>query len=145
MLFQDDIVSVMGLYEYLDRTCTHELVYWNLYTWPENMRSETGWVLSNQKGRGALGLVFSREALLCLLGSKMFWEHRMDAHSGSKCDDRAVITTMNANGYKEMVHNPSLLQHTGVELSVARNQLEVLTTPAFPGEDYDVCEQLLRR
>ncbi|GIW60107.1 MAG: hypothetical protein KatS3mg087_1173 [Patescibacteria group bacterium] len=143
-LFQDDIICVKGLRAYLNETTKHSMAYWNLYTWPCNVREEPGWALSDQMGRGALGLVFDREGLLALIGSGNFWRHRLNTHTGWKSDDKAVIETLRAIGYKEYVHNPSLLQHTGVEKSLAKNVLGCLESPVFPGEDFNVYEHFCK-
>ena len=69
-IFQDDCVAVRNLRQYLEACEYPETGYWNLYTFPENERNKRGWYLSNQCGKGAVGLVFSSLAVRTLLASQ---------------------------------------------------------------------------
>ena len=59
---------------------------------------------------------------------------------GWKKTDGIIITAMKKAGYKEYVHNPSLVQHTGA-VSSMRNRPHPQAT-SFRGEDFDALELL---
>lgn len=113
-IFEDDIAACSGLREYLDRQPLPEHRYWNLLTHDENLlerRSvDSGWFESNQLGRGACGLVFDRKGVDELLRAAHFVRAPADNRTMA---DAVVIETFRALGYRELVHYPSLLQHTG--------------------------------
>lgn len=126
-------------------------VYYNLYTFPSNQdqcprdqatgRQGEGWYASNQLGRGAVGLVFSRQAVQELLCSPHVVLRVVDCHRGHKAIDGAVVTALREKGYTELVHNPSLLQHTGTAVSSIGNKPHQ-QAPSFRGEGYSL-KQLL--
>lgn len=147
-IFQDDLVTYRNLRAYLERCEYPKNGYWNLYTFPANQdlaKGRNGWYESNQLGLGAVGLVFSREAVIVLLGSKYMAERPLDASRGWRCIDGGIVEAMrkNKNGsgeWKEYVHNPSLVQHTGTGSSM-RNPVQPLAK-SFMGEDFDALELL---
>lgn len=128
-LFQDDLSCVQNLRQYLEKTYYPSKVYWNLYTatrtnepvvegkppgtWHEggllNPDSPERW----QAGRGAVALVFDREAVQVLLSSRALVERPLNPHRGWRAVDGGIVNAMNQAGYREMVHCPSLVQHTG--------------------------------
>lgn len=163
-MFQDDVVCVRNLRQYLetkeypDGPENRKAVpgYWNLYTAPSNteaIRGGTGprgWYPSNQYGRGALGLVFSRTALVALLGSPNIVQKPLDVLKGWRSLDGAVVQGMKNLGWIEYVHSPSLVQHLGRESVIDKRPHAVPTeefptftwsdrwqAPTFPGEDFD--------
>lgn len=175
-VFQDDLVCVRNLRQYLER-CEYPdgppparargrpaappgppPGYWNLYTAPSNQelaRGE-GFYESNQFGRGALALVFSREAVITLLSSRHLAERPCDPHRGWRAVDGGIVTAMAKSGYKEYVHNPSLVMHTGLTSSFDKRKGVAGTDPdfppyqwpahyegtSFPGEAFDALELL---
>lgn len=122
-IFQDDIEACVDLRAYLE-TCKYpERGYWNLFTQPENhevAKGKLGWFLSNQMGRGALGLVFSRSVLKELLSARHMVDRPEDPKRGHQAVDGGVVTALKKAGVQEWCHNPSLLQHHG-EVSSMRN------------------------
>jgi hypothetical protein len=117
--------------------------YLNLYTFPENEDHKphpdyVGWYKSNQLGRGAVGLVFDRTTIWRLLGSKLPLSHRMYHQAGHKCVDGAIINAMREAGCTELVHSPSLLQHTG-GISSSGNP-EHPQGAGFRGETFDAMQ-----
>lgn len=134
-MFQDDIVCVANLKAHLERTTTQRDAYWNLYTFPEN-EGVTGWHLSNQRGRGALGLVFTRDVLRQLLASRHMVDKPMDSNRGWRTVDGAVVSALAAYKVREYVHSPSLLEHLG-DYSTVRVGEPIHNswkTTSFPGE-----------
>lgn len=141
-IFQDDFVTYPNLKEYLDQCQYPERGYWNLYTMPKNQeicpKDHTGWYLSNQRGLGAVALVFSREAVIALLSGKPLVERVMDKRRGHKAVDGGIVHTMKKQGYKEYVHNPSLVQHTGEKSSMGNGRQPL--AESFNGEGFDARE-----
>lgn len=146
-IFQDDFITYRNLRQYLEQ-CEYPVNgYWNLYTFPENHKPQGGWYLSNQLGKGAVGLVFNKEALLTLLTSEHFSrrveEKELRGHRiprGHRAVDGGVVTALKKAGYKEYVHTPSLVQHTG-ETSVIGNRVHE-KAQVFEGEDFDALKLL---
>lgn len=142
-IFQDDFVTVRNLCRYLELVPYPKKGYLNLYTFPSNQelaKGRKGWYEANQLGRGAVALVFSREAVIKLLGHPYLAERFQDQKRGHKAIDGGIVETMKRAEFKEYVHNPSLTQHTGLESSMGnpRHQL----APSFPGENFDALELL---
>jgi len=168
-MFQDDLVTYKNLRQYLKK-CEYPssgkivrsniLVppgkgYWNLFTFTstvdkakneksnEELRPSEdyqGFYESNQRGRGAVALVFDKQAVMTLLSSHLLVEHPQDVHRGFKRIDGIVLDCLSAAGYKEYVHWPSLVQHTG-ELSTIGNTPQPQAT-SFRGEDFDALDLL---
>jgi len=134
-IFQDDLVCVQNMRQYLETCELGKNEYWNLYTFPHNVRPTNGWHRSDQMGKGAVGLVFSNRSLRMMLAA----EHMTNRPRGRKNDDRsidgAVVTSMRKANGVELVHTPSLLQHTG-EVSAIGNSVQQKAN-TFPGEDFD--------
>lgn len=141
-MFQDDLVACRGLREYLECCEMPSNGYWNLYTFPENQAmapATNGWYPSNQRGLGAVGLVFARDAVLKLLGSQ---SHILDRPQHPKFSwkklDGAIVCALGKQGIREYVHNPSLLQHTGTASTMENRQHP--DAPSFRGEEWDAME-----
>jgi hypothetical protein len=133
-IFEDDLLACRQLRPYLDR-CPPGKTYWNLITSDDNLHDtgyRPGWHLSNQLGRGAVGLVFDRETVDCLLRMERFV--RAPAN-GETMADAVVIDTLKPLGYRELVHYPSLLQHMGAESTLGHSIGQV---SAFQGVEYDL-------
>lgn len=148
-IFQDDMVTYRRLREYLEVVPYPDKGYLNLYTFPSNQglcptgkdgRPHIGWYKSNQYGRGAVALIFSREALVTLLSSPYLAARPQDCTRGHKSIDGGILESMKAAGWVEYVHNPSLVQHTGT-LSSMGNKPHKLAL-SFRDEDLDAMDLL---
>ena len=150
-VFQDDLAACSNLRLYLEGVAYPEKGYLNLFTFLGNedvVRGKPdGWYKSHlldgsdhlQSGRGALGLVFDREAVLTLLGSRWLWEEFQDVQFGWRKIDGKVANAMNRAGFFEYVHNPSLLLHTGEISTKGASDPPALT---FRGEAWNALESL---
>lgn len=160
-MFQDDFVTYRNLREYLERQpypdgnsgarlsdgTKAQRGYLNLYEFEQNRklapvdsqgRTRVGWYESNQLGRGAVALVFNRDAVMTLLLSDHMLGRPMNAHRGYKTIDGGIIDSFKKAGWKEYVHHPSLVQHTG-RVSTLGNLPHQLAK-SFRGEDMDALE-----
>ena len=138
-IFQDDCIASKGLRKYLESWYPIDLGYLNLYTFPCNQKlsdGKVGWYQSDQRGKGAVGLVFNRNAVLALITSKHALTKPQDPVKGTKSIDGGIVTSFVKAGGREWVHNPSLLQHTG-NSSTLGNARHPLAT-SFRGESFDV-------
>ena len=144
-MFQDDLVTCKNLRRYLDSVQYPEKGYWNLYTFPSNQSlapggGKTGWYHSNQFGRGAVALIFDRQTVLTLLTHQHMVERPMDAHRGWKTVDGGILTALQKAGWVEWVHDPSLVQHTGLASSMGNKPHKLAVS--FPGEEWDASEMI---
>jgi hypothetical protein len=134
-IFEDDILCVPGIKEYVEHTGVPTKGYLNLLTHDENLvklgpNPTEGWHLSNQKGRGAAGLVFSRQAVLDLISSEAFTGQ---TYQGKNSTDGMVYLGLAESKYQEWVHYPSLLQHVGVStLGHNYGEVEAFTSTFNP-------------
>jgi len=152
VLFQDDLIAVRGLRHYLSRCKFPDKGYWNLYTFPQNQElapSKNGWYRSNQRGLGALGLVFSFDGLATLLSHRHMIMKPRAVSKPDRAVDGAIVESMRQSGWVEYVHNPSLLQHVGHTTAM----LTAAGTPcktwddshlatSFPGEEFNAISLL---
>lgn len=152
-MFQDDVVFVKNLRYYLDKQAFPRVGYWNLYTFPENQpfalapptaEAHGKWFVSNQRGKGALALVFSQEGVRKLLTHQAI----VDKPAGKSPKrwrniDGAVIHALGHTvGWLEYCHNPSLVQHTGIDSSLTdftpgETKRKHPLAITFPGEQFD--------
>lgn len=151
-IFQDDIVLNMNTREYIEESHppdVDELVYLNLFTCfldPPGRQAAPpsedfiGWYPSNQLGRGALALVFNRRCLHALLSSKCIVEKPTHAGTTWRGIDAAVADALTPNGFTELIHSPSLVQHLGEQSSLRSAPQKPSDT--FYGEDYDALNYL---
>lgn len=161
-IFQDDLVCCRNLRAYLDAVPWPAKAYLNLFTFPCNEivaeRNQIGFYPAPQMdgqrfgglhqesqrgfqmGRGAVALVFDRQALLALLSSRHAVERPLDSERGHRAIDGGVVTALNKAGFIEHVHLPSLIQHTG-DVSAIGNKPHPLAR-SFRGEDWDALELL---
>lgn len=117
-IFEDDFITCSNLREYLDSQELPLKVYWNLLTHDVNLAKagpDEGWHESNQKGKGAVALVFSPQAVRDLL-TNIDFVNRQKGRANSA--DGTVIDLLKPMGYKEWIHNPSLVQHVGLVSSL---------------------------
>lgn len=146
-MFQDDMVTYVNLRQYLESCEYPEKGYLNLYTFRENEKDQKGWYLSNQMGKGAVALVFSNDAVRALLQTP-FWIFRMEENFQNKARqwkfiDGGIVEALRQNKYKEYVHNPSLVQHTGDRSTLGNSRHSKAST--FRGEDFDVMDLITKR
>ena len=162
-LFQDDILTYKNLRSYLEqcRYPDHPRIgigYWNLYTTAENEQKvptingtekQVGWWLSNQCGRGAVGLIFSNAIAIRFLGTQHTFDRMRNPERGCQSIDGAVVQSLCSYGIKEYCHYPSLTYHTGEESSMVehhpthrRSQPQAAT---FYGQDFDALELLKKK
>lgn len=145
-IFQDDFITYRNLRQYLERIRYPDKGYLNLYTFPRNQvlapngGRTIGFYKSNQKGLGAVALVFSEEAVVNLLCHQHMILRPRDLVRGSRAVDGGIVTALRKAGWYEYVHNPSLVQHTGT-VSSMRNHKHPQAT-SFRGENYDAMELL---
>lgn len=156
-IFQDDLVMSRNARQYLERCRLAEDTYWNLYTFPSYKGStgneqlcggRVGWHPSNQRGWGALALVFTRVAVIRLLTSQHMVAKPFAATNPDRNIDGAVVEAFHTFAGKELVHFPSLVQHTGNGQSAigqwspnhAHKQHPL--SPSFRGEDFDALSLL---
>lgn len=144
IIFQDDLIVAKNLRSYLEKLPYPNRGYGNLYTVPENAKlvpttngqKTTGWHKSNQLGRGALALVFDNTTLIELLSARSIMEKPKHAHRGWRNLDGAILTALQSKGIQEYVHYPSLVQHTGTEVSSMGTSPRPISD-CFLGESYD--------
>jgi hypothetical protein len=140
-IFQDDVIAYRNLRAYLDSCDYPDNGYWNLYSYPPPkgtaLPNSRGWHLSNQKGKGALGLVFSLQAVRTLLLHQHLVDRARDPNDGWKKIDGGVVDAMLKAGGREYVHNPSLVQHIGSFSSLHNRPTPHKPAPTFLGESYD--------
>lgn len=149
LLFQDDVECVAGLHTYLSQ-CKYPKGknFFNLYSFPQNeeLVSEhtRGWFKSNQRVRGALGLMFNRDALTALLSHSVTVTRPLAAQNSHKGVDTVICESLiDQLGYTEYCHNPSLLQHAGHNHSTLRYQTpDAWLSNTFPGQSYNVIKLL---
>lgn len=152
-IFQDDCITYHNLREFLDQQEYPEKGYWNLYSFSDNepiiaKSGQQGWVKAGnvkghselQTGRGAVGLVLSRDAAKVVLSAKSIVEKPQDQHYGWRRLDGAIVTAMNAAGWTEYIHNPSLVQHIGYPSTISGVKHRQAQT--FKGETFDALELL---
>lgn len=159
-IFQDDFVMVKNLKPYLESSLSGNKAYWNLYTFhdnePELNGKPIGWHEGSliggantkqlQRGRGAVALVFSNEGVRTLLSSNGFVEkvRNPDPAKSTKNLDGCIVNTMNSLGWREQVHWPSLVRHTGLISNIDRpgHGFDFPFQPdhTFPGETFNAME-----
>lgn len=148
VMFQDDFITYHNLKEYLSHVEYKDKTYWNLYTFPSNQilaphngdKEYIGFYESNQLGRGAVGLVFNKKTVIDLLANQHMVERVLSVDRGWRSVDGGVVTALNQIGYKELVHNPSLVQHTGIVSSMGNKPHKLATS--FRGEFFNALELL---
>lgn len=157
-IFQDDALAVKNLKPYLDALPWPSDGYFNLYVHPDNKDRAAlkGWNLSDQCGKGAVALAFSREAALALASSRGMAERPAHPTRGWRFIDGGVADAMKKAGFCEYVHCPSLVKHVGevstfskAERATVSDALSPYRWPngryegaGFPGNDYDAMELL---
>lgn len=161
LMAQDDILLVRNLRGYLDRCPYPVNGYLSLCTYPENQRiaPASGWFESMirgtlegtphplrwQIGRGAQALVFDRSALMALLTSASFVLKPTRAVNPTRSIDGAVVDALNVAGFREWCHNPSLVQHVGMQTTISLPHDPPQQAISFPGVEFDALSLLEKR
>ena len=143
-MFQDDFICYHNLRQYIERVEKPDNSYLNLYTFPQNQvlvkDDAQGWFRSNQKGKGAVALIFSNAAVEVLLTHPHLFGRPKCPKRGHKAVDGGIVDTFRKSGWQEVCHNPSLVQHTGTVSSMG-NRTHALAN-SFRGEHFDATELL---
>jgi hypothetical protein len=149
-MFQDDVIAVGNLRSYLEQVPYPEDGYLNLYTFLENTKRDhkQGWGQSHQRGMGALGLVFDRDALQSLMQAGHMARKPLEANNPRswKALDGGIVDSLKHFKIREYIHLPSLLQHIGTETSTLGNSpggKPYQGVKSFPGESQNALEYLL--
>lgn len=143
VVFQDDCVAYRNLRQYLEGVPYPDKSYINLITELENetrARDKSGLFEAVQLGRGAVALMFSREAVAVLLSERGFIERSQDRKRGQQAIDGGVLYAMQKQGWKEYCHAPSLVQHIGHKSSTLSHNIPQAKT--FRGGEFDALELL---
>lgn len=143
-IFQDDFVCSKNLREYLEYSIPkidnwNTSYYYNLYTVPMNeslCKEEIGWHESNQRGKGAVALVFPNQVLGLALSSAHFRKKPNAKKHPKKNIDGAVVSALNSFKISELVHYPSFTQHIGESTSLGNSSHPV--PKSFKGEEFDL-------
>lgn len=138
-IFQDDFITYRNLRRFLEDMKYPHQGYLNLYTFPSNEQGK-GWHLSNQRGLGAVALVFTPDALYHVLASTHMIRRYLTAGRGKKSVDGGIIESMKKVGWHEYVHSPSLTQHIGDESAIGNGVQP--KAKSFRGEDYNAMDLL---
>lgn len=143
-IFQDDLITYPNLKAYLEKCEYPEKGYLNLLSFMDNeklLEESRGWIESNQRGRGAVALVFDRKAVSALLQQPhIVNKPRTTGWRKHKKIDGTIVEAFRQAGYKEYIHSPSLIQHMGHESSISNQpHPEALS---FLGEDFDALQFL---
>lgn len=142
-VFQDDFEMAAGTRELIERDARTlpAKSYLNLLTFMDNEPALTGLTARGwregapeasaanrermargergfQTGRGAVALVLPRAAVIELLSCRELVERFADEARGWKRIDGAVVHVLNKARFRELVHNPSLTLHLGVETTI---------------------------
>lgn len=156
-IFQDDMICVKNLREYIEAIDYPKNGYLNLFScianedrFPHDTKVDKqigfrrGLLLrpgpdDYQKGLGAVALVFSHDAFVTLLSNKSLLLKPLcaDKKRAWKCIDGGIVEAMNSQGWFEYVHNPSLVQHLGLGQSSLGNTSKLGVSRTFPGENFD--------
>jgi hypothetical protein len=126
-VFEDDLLCVRNLRTYLESCPYPEKGYWNLLTHNQNLAKAgpvPGWYLSNQKGWGAVGLVFDQVAVRKMVQSPDFITRGL--HVRKVGADGLVVQVLRKLGYQEYIHSPSLLQHVGMDSTLGHHYGQII-------------------
>lgn len=139
-LFQDDFETYKNLKQYLESCKLQDDQYWNLLTFPQNegLRPDNnyiGWYYSNQRGRGAVALVFNHTCLHKILSSEQVMAKPQVGRNPHRNIDGCLVEAANAIGIREIVHYPTLVHHIGDCSALGNYQHKKPNT--FLGQEHD--------
>jgi hypothetical protein len=149
-IFEDDCIVSKNAREYLechpftkhrslgDNPHQHAKVYLNLYTNDENQTlcAKDGWNKSNQRGKGAVALVFDNDGVQDILSTRYLWNVAKIPDQWRKIDGVIQTALVVHNSYTEYVHSPSIVKHVGYQSVMGHRWWG--ETPSFRGEDFDL-------
>lgn len=145
-IFQDDIMVVRNLRGYLESCPYPKYGFINLSLFPQNEslrphEYESCFYESNQRGLGALGYVFNREALMVLLGCQKIVGHPTNGNRGDRNIDGILISAMRDEAnWTEYVHYPALVEHRESPSTLGNDYGSI--SLSFPGEEFDAMDKL---
>jgi GR25 family glycosyltransferase involved in LPS biosynthesis len=143
-IFEDDMVMCSGTKQYLESMAYPENSYLNLFTFATNEHKifgkPQGWHLSDQLGKGAVALVFNRPAMMTLLKQSHFVDEPYRKRQFQNTDGAIQHAMTVQAGFKEYVHNPSLVQHIGLESTLGHSRHPEAKT--FPGGNWNAAEEM---
>lgn len=146
-IFQDDFICYKNLRTYLDQCDYPEKGYWNLFSFMDNeplVANANGWIEAKRlTGRGAVALVFNRDAVTTLLSSIHIANRPQDSKRGHRLVDGGVVQAFYNAGWTEYVHAPSLVQHTGKVSSMGNTRHPSAKT--FKGKDFNALNLLPKK
>lgn len=151
-MFQDDFITYKSLKQYIELSGPPIDGYLNLYTFPQNQKladraKTTGWFRSNQRGLGAVALVFTNQNFKQLISHQHMRDRfqsleparnnrlRRDTHL-----DGGIVDSFKKMGLFEYCHSPSLVQHIGDKTSM--NSPKQMRAPKFNGPEFDALQLL---
>lgn len=108
--------------------------------YPARRLAGNGATAGGPSGKGAVGLVLCRAAVLDLLSSRHVVERPLDLDQGHRKIDGGIVTALDKAGWQEYVHDPSLVQHVG-DVSTMGNPRHPKAV-SFPGEGFDALDLL---
>ena len=82
--------------------------------------------------------MFSLDAIIVLLTSAHMIDRPQCPKRGFKAVDGGIVDSFRKAGWKEYVHNPSLVQHTGLSSSMGSKRQPL--SKCFLEENYDATE-----
>lgn len=88
-----------------------------------------------------MGLAFDRTTVQTLLAHRNLPDRPTSVAEGHRRIDGAVVQALNQCGWREYIHNPSLVQHTGEITSIRGNRRHPRAL-SFRGEDFDALSLL---
>lgn len=159
-IFQDDVIAYRNLKAYLDQSKFPNRGYLNLFTfrtcnerivagkddgWYEASEVDSGAIYHDKKqqtGRGAVALVFNQEAARTLLSSQHMIDKPLDHAFGHRRVDGAIVEALNKAGWREYIHNPSLVQHIGGRAGLSTLGHVNKDAMTFRGEGYNALDLL---
>ncbi len=148
-MFQDDIISCRNLRAYLESCPYPPNGYLNLFSFMGNENLGKGWARTPLvTGRGAIALVFNRDAVVALLSANNSAQHTwnrlteyykgrlvINEKRGYRAIDGGVVGSLEKSNIYEYVHNPSLTQHVGYPGVIGNSPQP--SSPNFVGRDFD--------
>ena len=143
-IFEDDMVMCLGTKQYIESMDYPENSYLNLFTFATNEHKvfgkPKGWHLSDQLGKGAVALVFNRPAFITLLKQPHFVDEPYRRRQFNNTDGAIQHAMTVQAGFREYIHNPSLVQHIGTESILKHSKRAEAKT--FPGEGWNVVDRM---
>lgn len=156
VMFQDDLLIAQHTREYLEtiwKTLPNGMGVLNLFANSRRLRSGAGASLevvrASPHAISAVALVFTNSSLAKFLGNRYVVNHCRGAR-GTENIDGAVKRWTRRSGRPEVVHHPSLVQHTGSKIVLDRRRRRrrnsalghgrksaILVSRSFVGVDFD--------